>query len=352
VTRPLSLRSSPPIRAGQARDTERNCASQRTTFAKLGLCAIHALLCVAFALPLVPLAHADAGGGSLETELQTTQAPQKPPSTEAAVAQHRLYWSDEWSRLPRYGGYLLTGASAVAALAAFAFIHYPTRPGWLGGILFDDATRDSLRARDPGLRDAARIGSDFTLITSVLQIALIDSLLLPLLDGSPDVAAELSMINAQAFAINVVISNILFKAVARARPLVADCRANPDFDPLCKVGAYAGFPSSHTATAFTAAGLTCVHHAHLPIYTGAWDTAACIESLTIAAATGLFRIVGDRHYATDVIMGAALGFSIGYLYPWLVYYRGSPGGYHARARDSHFAILPAPPYGITFSLVL
>jgi membrane-associated phospholipid phosphatase len=301
---------------------------------------------VAFALPK---AHADPTGPSIETEVRAT----KPPlTTEQAVAQHRLYWSDEWSRLPRYGAYLLTGASALAALSAFVFITYPTRPAWFGGILFDDAARDTLRARRPSLRDAARTASDFTLITSVLQIALVDSLILPVLDGSPDVAAELSMINAQAFAINLVISSILFKAVARARPLVADCRNDPNFDPLCKVGAYAGFPSSHTATAFTAAGLTCIHHAYLPIYSGAWDTAACIQSLTVAAATALFRVVGDRHYASDVIMGAALGFSIGYLYPWLVYYRGSLGGYHARARDSHFAVLPAPPYGIAISLVL
>jgi membrane-associated phospholipid phosphatase len=41
----------------------------------------------------------------------------------------------------------------------------------------------------------------------------------------------------------------------------------------------------------------------------------------MASATGLFRVIGDRHYTTDVLIGAAIGFSIGYIYPWLLHYR-------------------------------
>jgi membrane-associated phospholipid phosphatase len=292
------------------------------------------LLCVTFASPKV---------------LAEDQPAAKNQSVEEAVAQHRLYWSDEWSPFPRYAELLLTGASAVAAVGAFTLVPNPTRTRWLGGILFDDAARDALRARKPGLRDAIRTASDLTLITSVLQVGLIDGLLIPLLDASPDVAVELTMINAQAFAINLAVSTLINKTVGRARPPTADCRRDSHFDPLCNTGTNASFPSSHTSTAFTAAGLTCVHHAYLPIYGGGWDTAACVESLAVAAATGLFRVAGDRHYATDVIAGAAIGFSIGYLYPWLMYYRSKTGGYRASTRDSHFAVLPAPPYGIALS---
>ena len=253
-------------------------------------------------------------------------APLAPPraaaeDSAAHSGEPRLHWNPAWPHF-RPIGYWLTGASVLGAIGATVLLKYPDDPRWRGGILFDDPLRDLLRARNPGARDAVRIASDVTLLTSIAQIAIIDSAILPFLDGSPGVAAQLSLINAQAFALNILIATLLFKAVARERPLIPDCKRDPNFDPLCDTGAYASFPSSHTSNAFTAAGLTCIHHAHLPIYgSKAWDVAACAESLALATATGLFRIIGDRHHTTDVLLGAAIGFSIGYFYPWLWHYR-------------------------------
>jgi membrane-associated phospholipid phosphatase len=235
----------------------------------------------------------------------------------------RLHWNPAWPHF-RPIGYWLTGASVLGAIGATVLLRYPDEARWKGGILFDDALRDVLRARDPGVRDAIRIASDVTLLTSVLQIGIIDSVVIPLIDGSAGVAAQLSLINAQAFALNILIATLLFKAVARERPLIPDCRRDPNFDPLCDTGAYASFPSSHTSNAFTAAGLSCVHHTYLQLYgSKPWDVAACVETLALATATGLFRIIGDRHHTTDVLIGAAIGFSIGYFYPWLWHYRYS-----------------------------
>jgi membrane-associated phospholipid phosphatase len=214
----------------------------------------------------------------------------------------------------------------VGAAAVTFLLPTPDKPRWSGGILFDDDVRAALRARDPAVRDAIRVASDITLLTNVLQTTLVDGLLLPMLDHNPSLAAQLSLINAQAFAFNMLVATVLFKLAARERPLISGCRLDDASDPLCKIGEYASFPSSHTSTAFTAAGLTCITHGHLPLYGGgAWDVVACMESLVVAAATGLFRIIGDRHYATDVLVGAALGFSIGYLLPWLFHYRYAPG---------------------------
>jgi membrane-associated phospholipid phosphatase len=41
--------------------------------------------------------------------------------------------------------------------------------------------------------------------------------------------------------------------------------------------------------------------------------------LTLAATTGYLRIAADRHYATDVITGAAVGSLVGYAWPTLVH---------------------------------
>ncbi|HET8935790.1 MAG TPA: phosphatase PAP2 family protein [Polyangiales bacterium] len=263
----------------------------------------------------------------------------------AASSGPRLHWNQEWPYF-RPIGYVLTGASVLGALGTTFLIDYPNDPHWRGGILFDNALRDLLRARNPGARDAIRVASDITMIASIVQTGLIDGALIPLLDHSPGVAAQLSLINAQAFALNILIATLLFKAVARARPLIADCHSDPSFDPLCDTGAYASFPSSHTSTAFTAAGLSCVHHAYLPLYGDKTrDLAACVESVALATATGLFRIIGDRHYATDVLFGAAIGFSIGYIYPWLLHYRYGadvPASSGQRSTSGTLTVLPLP----------
>jgi membrane-associated phospholipid phosphatase len=276
------------------------------------------------------------------------------PSSAAIIdVRPRLHWHDEWPRF-RSIGYALTAASVLGALGVTLLIDYPDEPRWSGGILFDSAARNALRARDPSLRDAVRSGSDFTMISNLVQVGLVDGIILPLALGSPRVAAQLSLINAQAFALNVLIGTLLFKVVARERPLGRDCRRDPNFDPLCSVGTYASFPSSHTSTAFTAAGLTCVHHAYLPLYGGGWDIAACVEALTFASATGLFRVIGDRHYVTDVLVGAAIGLGIGYVYPWLFHYRNSvepavTAPSSAERTATTWAVLPAPPYGLSIA---
>ena len=42
------------------------------------------------------------------------------------------------------------------------------------------------------------------------------------------------------------------------------------------------------------------------------DVLACAGTLTLAAATGTLRVVGDRHYATDVLVGASIGIAAGH----------------------------------------
>src|SRR6185369_8075255 len=97
-------------------------------------------------------------------------------------------------------------------------------------------------------------------------------------------------------------------------------------DPLCEKGKkFAGFPSGHAVSAFTAAGLSCVHHAHLPLYGGGLpDALACAAALTVASGVGVVRIMGDRHYVSDVIVGAAIGFLVGFGLPSLLHYRERP----------------------------
>jgi membrane-associated phospholipid phosphatase len=232
-----------------------------------------------------------------------------------------LVWNPKWPRF-RSIGYVLTAASVAGALAATFLLPYPEDPRWVGGILADTQVRKLLRARTPSLRDGVRTASDITLIASILQTAVVDGFIIPVADDNWFVAWQLTLMNAQAFALNILVATVLFKTAARARPAYADCAVDRNSDPLCAAGTFASFPSSHTSTSFTAAGLSCIHHQYLPLYGGQpWDAAACASSLVIASATGLFRVVGDRHWLSDVVLGAAFGFSLGYFYPYLFHYQ-------------------------------
>src|SRR5690606_36190453 len=72
----------------------------------------------------------------------------------------------------------------------------------------------------------------------------------------------------------------------------------------------------------TGAGLACAHHTHLPLYGGGIaDLRACLGAVTLTLTTGALRIASDKHWATDVLTGHLIGFSVGYVLPSLLYYR-------------------------------
>ena len=80
--------------------------------------------------------------------------------------------------------------------------------------------------------------------------------------------------------------------------------------------AYFSFFSGHTAAAFTAATflskvMTDIHGQCV------WTKLLWGSSLTLAALTGYARYEAGMHFPSDVFVGAAVGFAIGYLIPTL-----------------------------------
>ena len=63
---------------------------------------------------------------------------------------------------------------------------------------------------------------------------------------------------------------------------------------------YASFPSGHTTVAFAAATVFATEYRDKPIIP--------VIAYTAAALIGLSRITENKHWTTDVIAGAALGF--------------------------------------------
>jgi len=105
----------------------------------------------------------------------------------------------------------------------------------------------------------------------------------------------------------------LQRITARERPYVVAC-ASDSSPPECSGGGrFTSFPSGHTAVAFAVVGLECFHRDEL----GPGWAPACPLAITAATLTGVLRIASDRHWATDVLAGAALGLGIGYTVPAL-----------------------------------
>src|SRR6185369_8196968 len=116
---------------------------------------------------------------------------------------------------------------------------------------------------------------------------------------------------------------VVSRVASRTRPYVQDCAddhrstSHECGDTRDQRSLYAG----HASAAFTSAGLTCLHHEHLPLYGGgAPDTWACIWSIAAASITAMGRVVADEHWTSDTLIGIGTGVFFGYYLPkWLHY---------------------------------
>lgn len=229
-------------------------------------------------------------------------------------------WKPEWPTFRPAEVAFTLGSAAQAGFVTF-FANDPTA-NLKGGILFDDAVRDAIRARSRSARVATATVSDW-LYYSLMAYPLIDAPLVGGLRGGGKVAVQTLAINLEGFAIAGAYA-LTFEKMGRVRPLAAECERDPGYDPRCNehVRMNESNLSGHTSLSFAGAGLTCAHHLHLPLYGGgAADIATCATVLVAAGTQGVLRVVSDNHYATDVMLGAALGFTSGYVVPWLLHYR-------------------------------
>jgi membrane-associated phospholipid phosphatase len=128
------------------------------------------------------------------------------------------------------------------------------------------------------------------------------------------------MLVADAFSIVVMagIVNTLKYTVSRERP---------------DASSHNSFPSGHTATAFMTA--TMLHKEYG--YKSPWYS---IGAYTFATATGLTRVLNNRHWMGDVMVGAGVGIiatEIGYMLADLVFKNKTKPATHFYDKDRSFA---------------
>lgn len=246
----------------------------------------------------------DLGGSS-----EVLQIPNPQPIDTA----HRLEW--HWKRV-HWGEIAGTAALATGAIVVSVVAEPPAR--WTRTNAFDDWFRDRLSVSPTTQYRIAR-ASDALALTLIAFPVLVDSVGVALIgDKNKQVAGQLVAIQAQAFAMAGFLTSVTKAASGRQRPY-AEERGCDELD--CRGDVNASYFSGHTSFAFTGAGLTCVEHMHLRLFGRVGDPLACATTLALASATGVFRIMADSHWATDVITGAGIGLFSGWFMPWLLHFR-------------------------------
>lgn len=264
------------------------------------------------------------------------------PSRAHADEDSALRWNPDWPEF-RPVEFVVTGIAGPAAIAMYYWVRPQAEPHWIGGILFDDAVRNALRLRSAsGLKTVRSLANDVDIVSVALVVG-VDSMVVPLARNNLGVAVQLSLMDFESFALSSIVTFSLYDSVGRARPSYVDCE-NGSSDPQCGTSPTASFPSGHVNEAFTTAGLSCAHHTHLAIYGSRLaDALACARDLTLATADGVLRIMGDRHYLTDVLAGGAIGFSFGYVLPTLLHYTIRDG---SKLADLSFAPMGGNRVGV------
>ncbi|MEQ9325017.1 MAG: phosphatase PAP2 family protein [Polyangiaceae bacterium] len=244
----------------------------------------------------------------------------RAPSARAEDDDHRLSWDFPRFHEVEYG-------VTAALFVELAFIEFrttqPDQPRWTGPILLDEPVRDAFRLKSASARNTVNAISDpMTLGLQILPAA-IDGIVVPLVfdDWNIDVAWQMSMVNALGLGLQGFLQRFSLRTVARERPDVAECRNDPEYSSHCGGGETSSFYSGHVGGAFAGAGLMCAHHLHLPLLGGgAPDVVACAVPMVMASSVGVIRVLGDRHYFSDVAVGAWVGLVSGYALPVLLHY--------------------------------
>lgn len=275
---------------------------------------------------------------------------QEPLDRQPSIALdegQKVVWNAKWRKW-ELGDWIFTGASAGVAIAGIVIP--PSEERWLDRNAFDTAIRNTLRPNDIDDRLIARDASDILLMLSINQV-LMDTLVVTWWGHDADtVAWNMALMNIEAIAFNTSLNQIVGGLASRERPYRVECDLLDDEEQRADCRGrkrYRSFYSGHTSTTFAVAGLTCMHHAHLPLYGGgAIEALPCVASFAVAGATGALRIVADQHWTTDVLVGAAMGTFSGLAVPYFLHYGWDDEPDELAADEISINVLPLPTGGM------
>ena len=297
--------------------------------------------------------HGDAQGtttgASQVAPASTAPATDASPATATSTAAHaREPHRPAWPTHARRPGWLEAGVGVglLGVGIAVPLLRKPSASRWTGGILMDDWVRGGLQLSAPQRAHVATT-SDI-LLYSATAAPLIDlgiELLAGRVDG--DLALRILLVELQSFGVTGFLAGVSKVVAARERPYGLRCASDPSVPGCDSWERYVSFFSGHTSLTFTAAGLSCVMHRNLHLYgRSSLDNTACGLALGAATVTGVLRVIADKHWTSDVLVGATVGLLSGWLLPYLLYFHDAADADADDDDDSsttrHASALPSP----------
>lgn len=256
-----------------------------------------------------------------------------------------LEWRPEWRRvgLPEY---VVTGGALSGYVAVRFVAPKSEEASWRKPALFDAPVRAALRLDTRRGRDGTDIAADVVEYALLAQSLAVEPWLVAgLARRSPAVGWQLFVLGAQSHSVAMLLNATTKLLIPRERPYAEACRRDPSYHGSCgQYDRYRSFYSSHSSISATGAGLACAHDANVPLYGDrAAGAVACAGTGLLALSVGVLRIVSDEHWASDVITGQLIGFSIGYLLPTLLYYREGSRAPVAASASTALVLDATPP---------
>lgn len=277
---------------------------------------------------------------SLVLVLATAQVPQAPEALAAPSHALRVEAGRDLLITGSAAGLWLTSELLKPQLAPQT-CRWCAGPGGSEAInAFDRIGYDHLKWEDT--RTAARI-SDLGAFAVVPLSMLGGGALLALDSGAAADIPENLLIVAQSAAIAGLVNQAVKFLAGRQRPYA---HRGTDAELLAhdKADSNLSFYSGHTNVAFVlAASMGTV--AELRGYEHSWIIWAV--GMPLAAAVGWMRVAADRHYLTDVLVGAVMGTAFGVAIPLLLHPRKEEG---TRLSPTGVRMsMSAVPGGLSFS---
>jgi membrane-associated phospholipid phosphatase len=243
-----------------------------------------------FALPVF----AGSADSTLSTDASVTAIPpEKEKLAESYVTFNKEYlkgyWTDFKGILTSPGRWD-TGDWITAALVAGASV-----------ALYNNDTKIQNWVLENKTSTSARIGDNITYLGSgYLTVALVGGMYVygyAAGDGKP---VETALLSVESFLLTGVFVQVIKRTTGRHRPYTGD-PYNTWSGPTMN-SSYDSFPSGHSSSAFAVASVIATEYDNYFVPPIAY---------TVAAITGYNRMQHNAHWASDVFVGAAIGYFTG-----------------------------------------
>lgn len=237
-------------------------------------------------------------------------------SAEAAAAERETAKKWRWRRAG-VAEYVTVSLAAVGTAIFESQNREPDEAKWKETNGFDETMRDIFRLESRTARDATQNASEFIMGVMIAAPFLETFSTLGVRDASWSAQWQTQMVNVESFTLTSLLSSLMQNLLTRERPFVRNCRDGEDCEGYLE---NRSMPSGHIAFALTGAGLMCNHQEYQEIYDPETERKICNTAIGVAVVDGVLRLVSDRHYTTDVLVGAAIGYFSGFILPrWLHY---------------------------------